>query len=45
MAAKSQKNDISKLNFEQAIGELTNIVSRIEKGEIALQDSLYCQQD
>ncbi|MHC4792328.1 MAG: exodeoxyribonuclease VII small subunit [Planctomycetota bacterium] len=40
MAAKSQKNDISKLNFEQAIGELTNIVSRIEKGEIALQDSL-----
>ena len=40
MAAKSQKNDISKLNFEQAIGELTNIVGRIEKGEIALQDSL-----
>jgi len=40
MAGKLQKNDIGKLSFEDAIGELTNIVSKIEKGEIALQDSL-----
>ncbi len=40
MAGKLQKNDIGKLSFEEAIGELTNIVSKIEKGEIALQDSL-----
>jgi len=40
MAEKKQKNDISKLSFEQAIKELTSIVQRIEQGEIALQDSL-----
>jgi exodeoxyribonuclease VII small subunit len=39
MSAK-QNNDISKLSFEQAIKELTGIVSKIEQGEIALQDSL-----
>jgi exodeoxyribonuclease VII small subunit len=40
MAEKKQKNDIDKLSFEEAIKELTNIVSKIEQGEIALQDSL-----
>ena len=40
MTEKLQKNDISKLSFEEAIGELGSIVGRIEKGEIALQDSL-----
>jgi exodeoxyribonuclease VII small subunit len=39
MSAK-QKNDISKLSFEEAIKELTSIVSKIEQGEIPLQDSL-----
>ena len=39
MSAK-QKNDISKLNFEQSIKELTSIVEKIEQGQIPLQDSL-----
>jgi len=40
MANKPQKSDIGKTSFEEAIGELGSIVGRIEKGEIALQDSL-----
>ncbi len=40
MAGQKQKNDISKLSFEQAIKELTAIVGKIEQGEIPLQDSL-----
>jgi len=36
----ADKNDISKLTFEQAIKELTAIVGKIEGGEIALSDSL-----
>jgi exodeoxyribonuclease VII small subunit len=40
MADKKQKNDISKLSFEEAIKELTNIVGKIEQGKIPLQDSL-----
>ncbi|MHC5077297.1 MAG: exodeoxyribonuclease VII small subunit [Planctomycetota bacterium] len=39
MSAK-QKNDISKMNFEQSIKELTSIVQKIEQGQIPLQDSL-----
>ena len=41
MAKKGQKNDnISKMSFEQTIKELTGIVSKIEQGQIPLQDSL-----
>ena len=40
MAKNEKRNNISKLGFEGAIKELTNIVSRIEQGEIALQDSI-----
>jgi len=40
MAKDEKKNDIGKLSFEQAIKELTSIVSRIEQGQIPLQDSL-----
>ena len=40
MAAKKQKSDMEKLNFEEAIKELTSIVSQIEQGQIPLQDSL-----
>ncbi|MHC4602755.1 MAG: exodeoxyribonuclease VII small subunit [Planctomycetota bacterium] len=40
MAEKKQKNDISKLSFEEAIKELGNIVGKIEQGQIPLQDSL-----
>ncbi|RKY22720.1 MAG: exodeoxyribonuclease VII small subunit [Planctomycetota bacterium] len=40
MAENQQKNDIGKLSFESAIKELTDIVGKIEQGEISLQDSL-----
>ncbi len=40
MAHKKQKNDVGKMSFEEAIKELTNIVGKIEQGQIPLQDSL-----
>ena len=40
MADKKQKDNIDKLGFEEAIKELTNIVGKIEQGQIPLQDSL-----
>ena len=40
MADKSQENDIGELSFEEAITGLTDIVGRIEQGQIPLQDSL-----
>jgi len=40
MAKGRNQNDISKLSFEQAIKELTDIVGKIEQGEIPLADSL-----
>jgi len=40
MAGKKQKDDVGGLSFEGAIKELTNIVGKIEQGEIPLQDSL-----
>jgi exodeoxyribonuclease VII small subunit len=40
MAQKKQKNEIEKMSFEEAIKELTNIVGKIEQGQIPLQDSL-----
>ena len=40
MATERQKNNLEKLSFESAIKELTGIVSKIEQGEIPLQQSL-----
>ena len=40
MANQKKKNDLSKLSFEESIKELTNIVGKIEQGQIPLQDSL-----
>ena len=40
MAHKKQKTDVDKFSFEEAIKELTNIVGKIEQGQIPLQDSL-----
>ena len=40
MAHKKQKTDAGELGFEEAIKELTNIVGKIEEGQIPLQDSL-----
>ena len=40
MAENKENKDTSKLTFEQAITELTNIVEKIELGEIPLQESI-----
>jgi len=40
MAGKKQKDDVGDLSFEESIKELTNIVGKIEQGQIPLQDSL-----
>ncbi len=40
MANQKKKNDLSKLSFEEAITMLTDIVSKIEQGQIPLQDSI-----
>ncbi len=40
MADKKQKNDVGELSFEEAITGLTDIVGKIEQGQIPLQDSL-----
>lgn len=40
MTHKKQKTEIDKMSFEEAIKELTNIVGKIEQGQIPLQDSL-----
>ncbi len=40
MAKNEKKNDIGKLSFEKAIKELTDIVGKIEQGQIPLQNSL-----
>ena len=34
------KNDIKKLSFEEALAELEEIVSRLERGDIDLEDSI-----
>jgi exodeoxyribonuclease VII small subunit len=38
--AKEEKTDIGKLSFEEAIKELTQIVDKIESGEVPLQTSI-----
>ena len=40
MTARKKKDDIGELSFEESIKELTNIVGKIEQGQIPLQDSL-----
>ena len=40
MSAKKKKDDLGELSFEESIKELTNIVGKIEQGQIPLQDSL-----
>ncbi|MEN6577602.1 MAG: exodeoxyribonuclease VII small subunit [Phycisphaerales bacterium] len=40
MTERKQRDETAKLTFEQAIGQLKEIVTRIEQGQIALQDSL-----
>jgi exodeoxyribonuclease VII small subunit len=38
--AKEEKKDVGKLSFEEAIGELTEIVGKIESGDTPLQASI-----
>jgi exodeoxyribonuclease VII small subunit len=38
--AKTEKNNKTSLTFEQAIDQLNQIVSRIEQGQVPLQESL-----
>jgi exodeoxyribonuclease VII small subunit len=40
MTERKSRDEINKLTFEQAIHQLKDIVSKIEQGEIPLQDSL-----
>lgn len=40
MAEQKPKKEIEKMSFEDAIKELTNIVGKIEQGQVPLQDSL-----
>ncbi|HSV26983.1 MAG TPA: exodeoxyribonuclease VII small subunit [Sedimentisphaerales bacterium] len=40
MAKNEEKNDIAKLSFEEAIKTLTEIVTKIEQGQIPLEASL-----
>lgn len=40
MTERKTKDELTKLTFEQAIGQLKEIVGQIEQGEIPLQDSL-----
>lgn len=40
MAETKKKNPVKELSFEDAIGQLTSIVSKIESGQVPLQDSL-----
>lgn len=37
---KKKSGDINKMSFEQAITTLTEIVAKIERGEVPLQESL-----
>ncbi|UCF17125.1 MAG: exodeoxyribonuclease VII small subunit [Phycisphaerales bacterium] len=40
MTDQNQKEDIAELSFEEAITRLTDIVDKVEKGQIPLQESL-----
>lgn len=40
MAKANKKDDLSKLKFEDAIGQLEQIVSKIETGDVSLEMSL-----
>ena len=35
-----ENNDVSKLNFEQALDQLEKIVDRLERGDVALDESI-----
>ena len=38
--AKNQNSDVAALPFEKALAELESIVQRLEKGDVALEESI-----
>ncbi len=38
--AKESKNEVAELPFEKALAELETIVQRLEKGDVALEESI-----
>ena len=38
--SKELKNDVAELPFEKALAELETIVQRLEKGDVALEESI-----
>ena len=40
MADKKQNDDIASLSFEAAMGELEQIVAKLEKGDVELEESI-----
>jgi exodeoxyribonuclease VII small subunit len=38
--AKESQNDVAELPFEKALAELETIVQRLEKGDVALEESI-----
>lgn len=40
MTDENRETDVAQLNFEQAIAALTDIVDKVEQGQMPLQDSL-----
>lgn len=40
MTAIVEKNDVKSLSFEQAVAELEAIVARLERGDVALDQSI-----
>ncbi len=40
MSQTPARLDVTQLSFEQALGELEKIVSQLERGDVALEDSI-----
>ena len=40
MNTSAEKIDVNTLSFEQAVSELENIVARLERGDVALDQSI-----
>jgi exodeoxyribonuclease VII small subunit len=40
MDSAAEKNDVSRLSFEQAVSELEGIVASLERGDVALDKSI-----
>jgi exodeoxyribonuclease VII small subunit len=36
----SSEHDVNKLSFEQALGQLTSLVDKLESGELPLEESV-----